>query len=73
MDKSKIERINELGRKMQESGLTEDEKKEQAQLRQEYLAAFRQNFSGQLESIYIQREDGSYEKLSKKEPSTPAN
>ena len=33
-----------------------------------YLAAFRANFSSQLDNVYIQREDGEYEKLQKKNP-----
>lgn len=37
MEKKKIERINELGRLMKTRPLTEDEQKEQAQLRREYL------------------------------------
>ena len=68
MDKVKIDRINELGRKQKAEGLTDEEKQEQQQLRQEYLAAFRANFSSQLDNVYIQREDGEYEKLQKKNP-----
>ena len=36
MDKSRIDRINALYHKSQSEGLTEEEKKEQAELRREY-------------------------------------
>ncbi|NGZ74681.1 DUF896 domain-containing protein [Saccharibacillus alkalitolerans] len=36
-----LERINELSKKEKEHGLTAEEKQEQAQLRKEYLRAFR--------------------------------
>ena len=39
MEESRIKRINELYHKSQAEGLTEDEKKEQALLRQEYVAS----------------------------------
>ena len=37
MDNVKIDRINTLAHKAKSVGLTEEEKKEQAELRQEYL------------------------------------
>ena len=43
MDNVKIDRINALAHKAKSVGLTEEEKKEQAELRQEYLAAVRKN------------------------------
>lgn len=42
MDASRIDRINELYHKSQAVGLTEEEKEEQARLRQEYVAAIRE-------------------------------
>ena len=51
MDKKKIERINYLAKKSRESGLTDTEKQEQAELRKEYLAAIRQNFRSTLDNI----------------------
>jgi len=51
MDKKKIERINELAHKKKTVGLTEEETKEQAQLRQEYLQTIRENFRQTLGSI----------------------
>ena len=51
MDKAKIERINELAHKKKSVGLTEEELREQADLRQEYLESIRANFRQTLESI----------------------
>lgn len=47
MDKSKIDRINELGRLSRERELTDEEKREQKALREEYLAYFRSQLRGQ--------------------------
>ena len=41
MDQAKIDRINELGRLSKTRELTEEEKKEQKALREEYLAYVR--------------------------------
>jgi 5-formyltetrahydrofolate cyclo-ligase len=41
MEKTKIDRINELGRLMKERALTEEEKAEQAALRAEYMEEVR--------------------------------
>lgn len=54
-----IERINELYRKAKEKGLTPDEAKEQKELREEYIKAFRENLRGTLETIKIQNPDGT--------------
>lgn len=53
----RINRINELARKAKTTGLSEEECREQQQLRQEYLALFRANFKQQLDSIKIVREE----------------
>ena len=53
MDNTKIDRINTLAHKAKSVGLTEEEKKEQAELRQEYLAALRQNLKAHLNNIDI--------------------
>lgn len=62
----KIKRINELYRKSQAEGLTEAEREEQALLRSEYVANVRANLRGQLNSITVEREDGSLENLGEK-------
>ena len=65
MDNIKIDRINTLAHKAKSVGLTE-EKKEQAELRQEYLAAVRKNLRAQLNNIDIQEKDGSIVNLGEK-------
>ena len=62
----KIARINELNRKSKAEGLTEEEKKEQAALRSEYIANVRANLRGQLDHIDIQEKDGSITNLGEK-------
>lgn len=57
ISKEKLDRINYLARKSKETELTEEEKLEQKNLRQEYLDAFRENFKKQLENIEIVDED----------------
>lgn len=66
MEKSRIDRINELYHKSQAEGLTEAEKKEQKLLREEYIAIVRANFRNQLNNIDIQNEDGSITNLGEK-------
>ena len=53
MEKSKIDRINELSRKSKNEGLTQEEKDEQFKLRQEFLAEIRADVKAQLENIEI--------------------
>ena len=55
-----IERISELYRISQmEEGLTEEEKKEQAELRKAYIMAIRRNLRGTLENIDLVDENGN--------------
>lgn len=61
-----INRINELYHKSQDMGLTEEEKREQKELRQKYIEAIRVNMRANLNSISIQEEDGSITDLGKK-------
>lgn len=68
MDPKKVERINELARKKRTVGLTEGEVREQAALRQEYLEGFRANMQRVLDSVRLQRPDGTLEPLQKKRP-----
>lgn len=67
MEKDRIERINELARKKKEAGLTEAEAAEQAALRQEYLAEFRENMKAILDSTVIQEPDGTRHALRQKD------
>ncbi|MGA9287334.1 MAG: DUF896 domain-containing protein [Anaerobacillus sp.] len=59
LSQDKIQRINELSRKSKESSLSEAEKKEQKDLRQEYLKSLRSSFSNQLHSIKVVDEEGT--------------
>lgn len=61
-----IDRINELAHKAKSVGLTEEEKKEQSKLRQEFIANIRMNLKTQLDNIDIQQEDGSIVNLGEK-------
>lgn len=67
MTNDKIERINELYRKSQtEEGLTDEERKEQQELRAEYIRSVKRNLSLQLESTVIVDEQGNRKQVSKK-------
>lgn len=66
MDKGLIDRINELARKKKAEGLSSLELKEQADLRAQYLAEFRASLEATMDQIWIENEDGVYEKLQKK-------
>ena len=68
MDKKQIERINELARKKKAEGLTEEELAEQAALRAQYIAEWRENTRAMLDGIVIQRPDGTTEPLKRKNP-----
>ena len=67
MDASRIDRINELYHKSQSVGLTEEEKEEQARLRQEYVAAIRGSLRNNLNNISIKEPGGSSTDLGKKQ------
>ena len=73
MDNEKIDRINTLAHKAKSVGLTEEEKKEQAELRNEYLAAVRQNLKAQLNNIDVKEKDGSVTNLGEKYGRKKAN
>ena len=63
MEKSRIDRINELAKKAKTVGLTAEEITERDALRKEYLAAVRQNLRGQLDNTYVVDEQGNKRKL----------
>ena len=66
MEKEKIDRINFLAKKSKAEGLTEEEKAEQKELREEYIAGFRANLRGILDNTYIQNPDGTKTKVESK-------
>ena len=67
MNKEKIDRINALARKSKTpEGLTEEEKREQAQLRLEYINSVKASLIGQLENTYIVDEKGNKKKVERK-------
>ncbi|MFQ9873372.1 MAG: DUF896 domain-containing protein, partial [Oscillospiraceae bacterium] len=53
MDQKKIDRINELARKSRTQALTQQEKEEQARLRQEFIESYRRSLQSQLDSIVL--------------------
>ncbi len=65
MDKL-IKRINELYAKSKAEGLTEEEKAEQAVLRQKYIQSFRQGVKNTMDNVRIVDEDGNETKLERK-------
>ncbi len=57
LEQGKLDRINALAKKAKQEGLSGEEKAEQAQLRQEFLADFRDRFRQQLEQIEFVEEE----------------
>ena len=66
MNQEQIDRINALYRKSKAEGLTEEEKKEQALLRKQYVADVKKNLAAQLNNIDMVNPDGSVENLGDK-------
>lgn len=62
----KIKRINELYHKSKAEGLSEEERAEQAALRQDYVNSIKANLSAELKNVRIQEADGSVRELKKK-------
>ena len=65
MEKVKLNRINELARLSQDRALNDEEKAEQAALRQEYINEIRLSFGAMLDNTVIQYPDGSRKSLKK--------
>ena len=59
MNQEKIDRINKLAHKSKQEGLTQEELKEQAILRREYIDDFKANLRAQLEVIEIVEEESN--------------
>lgn len=66
MEQAKIDRINELARKSKAEGLTDAERAEQQVLRAEYIESYRRSLTNILDNSYIQRPDGTKEKVQRK-------
>lgn len=66
MTEELLKRINFLAKKSREEGLTEAEKQEQAELRQQYIKEFRQGVTNTLDNVYIMDEQGNKRKVGKK-------
>ncbi len=60
-----IKRINELSKKSKTTGLTEEEKAEQTELRNEYRAIMVGNLSAQFNNMKIKYPDGSIKDVKK--------
>lgn len=67
MERSKLDRINELARLAKGRELTPEELSERDTLRCEYVAEWRRGAEQVLENTYIQTPDGKKHKLQKKE------
>jgi len=65
MEKSRIERLNELAKKAKADTLTNSELAERDQLRKEYIAAFRSNLKATLNNTVIVDKDGNRRSLRK--------
>lgn len=65
MDKEKIERINFLARKSKSEGLTDEEKAEQTDLRNEYRAFMMRGFMATASNTYVVDSDGNKKRLVK--------
>lgn len=66
MDQKKIDRISELTRISRTRELTDEEKEERMNLRQEYVEAFKASLVSNLENTYIVDENGNKTKLKKR-------
>lgn len=66
MEQKRIDRISELTRISRVRELTEEEQKERAALRREYIDAYKASLTGILDNTYIQEPDGTKYKLEKK-------
>lgn len=63
MTDEKIARINALAKKAKAEGLTDEEKREQQTLCEEYVADFRRSLKVQLDNTVVINPDGTSYKL----------
>lgn len=67
MDQKKIDRINELARRVKAGeSLTPEELSERDALRREYIASVKASLTGQLDNTYLVEPDGTKHKLPKR-------
>lgn len=62
-----IKRINELARKSKAASLNDEEKAEQAKLRQLYIESMKQSLTSQLDNTYIVDSNGNKRKVRRKD------
>ena len=72
MNRETVAHMLSLARRQRESSLSEQESLELTALRQAYLADFRVGFKQQLDNVFVEQDDGSYQKLHQK-PLIPEN
>lgn len=66
--KEQIARINELARKSKTpEGLTQEERREQADLRRRYLDSIKESLTAQLDNTYVVDEQGNKRRLGKRD------
>lgn len=65
MERSKIDRLNELAKKHKAGTLTSIEAEEREQLKKEYIAAFRANLKATLDNTVIVDKQGNRRSLRK--------
>lgn len=66
MDRKKIDRINELAHISKQRELTPEEIDERKALREEYIQTYRANLMAQLDSMVIERPDGTREHVKRR-------
>ena len=66
MDQKKIDRINEIVRLAKQRELTPEELEERKALREEYIQAARANLMAQLDSMVIERPDGTRQRVTRR-------
>ena len=67
MEKDRVAYMLSLAKKKRESTISDAELLVLDELRREYLSDFREGFKQQLDQVYLQQDDGSYQKLIKKD------
>ena len=67
MEKSKLDRINELAKLSKQRQLTETEKTEQKSLREEYIEQWRRSVAEVLDNTFIVEINGEKRALKKKD------